>query len=97
MGRESVRNSTKLMITAASDERRVLPLEVGIDELLLRVIDDVAALVHQEAVAVLADADVVQVGGNAAEADVQRDPFLAARRIERRNERDDPRIIALKD
>ena len=84
-------------VRQARDERCVLPLEVGIDELLLRVIDDVAALVHQEAVAVLADADVVQVGRNAAEADVQRDPFLAARRIERRNERDDPRIIALKD
>ena len=40
------------------------PLEVGIDELLLRVIDDVAVPVNKKAVAPLTDAYIIDVAGD---------------------------------
>ena len=75
----------------------VLGLEPGVDQLLLGVIENPAALVHQEAVAVLADAHVVDVRGDAAKAQVHRHPSFLAAGLQRRQHSDNPGIPSLED
>lgn len=75
----------------------VLGLEAGIEQLLLGVINDVAVLVHEEAVASLTDTDVVDIARDAGEAQIQREPGGLAPGIEPRRHRDHPGIVALED
>ena len=80
------------------DSNRVLCFEIGIDQLLLRMIDDVPVRVHQIAVSAPADAAVADVGGDIAAADVQSDPALAAflLQVQTGDHGDDPGIYILK-
>ena len=77
------------------DQGGVLCFEIGIDQLLLRMINDVPVRVHQIAISTAADAAVADIGGNIAAADVQSDPVLAAFFLQRGNYRDDPGIYIL--
>ena len=61
-------------------------------------VDHVAALIHQVTVAVLTDADVVDRCGQLLEAQIYRKPTAAAA-VPRHSadDRDDPRVVAVKD
>ena len=72
-------------------------LQPGVQKLLLWVVDHVAALVHQVAVAVLADTDVVDGGSQCREADVHRDPLPGRIFRHAAHDADDPGVVALED
>ena len=59
-------------------------------------VDDVSVRVFEKAVAPLADADAVNIGGNVRAADVDRHPFFPFARVHRADDRHDPRIVPLK-
>ena len=75
----------------------VLGLQSGVQQLLLGVVDDIALPVHEEAVAPLADADVVDVAGNAGKAQVQGEPGRLALLGKGGGHSDHPGVVALKD
>ena len=74
----------------------VLLLELGVDELLLGMVEDIT-LIHQKAVAVLADADVVDIGRDGAKPQIQRHPGLLAAALQGGNHGDHPGIPAFED
>ena len=78
-------------------QRRVLLLEVGVDQLLLRVVDQIALQILEEAIAPLPDADAVDVARDVRAPDVHRDPSLSLARRDRLDQRHDPGIRFLKD
>ena len=53
---------------------RVLGFQAGVEQLLLGVIDHVAVLVHQKAVAPLSNAYIIHIAGDAGKAQIQGDP-----------------------
>ena len=82
-------------VVERGNECGVLLLEIGIDQLLLRMVDDISLHVLQEAVAALPDADAVDIGGNVAAADIDCHPLFPFACIHRADDRHDPRIVAL--
>ena len=85
-------------VTKAGQTPCFLLFQACVEKLLLRVVDHIAALIHQVAVAVLADADVVDRCGQLLEAQIYRKPTAAAA-VPRHStdDRDDPRVVAVKD
>ena len=75
----------------------VLAFQPRVNQLLLGMIDQIALLVQQKAVAVLADAHIGNGLGDAGKAQVQRHKAGAVRRVDAVDHGDDPGIPALKN
>ena len=75
---------------------RILGLQIGVDQLLLRMIDDIAVRIHQKAVASSADADAVDICRDVAAADIQSHPPFRSDQPDRPDHGDDPGVAALK-
>ena len=75
----------------------VLAFQAGVDQLLLRVVDKVAGVVQQKAVAARADADIVDVAGQARKAQIQRDPLRRAFAVQPGGHGHDPGVVTVKD
>ena len=78
-------------------QRRVLLLELGVDQLLLRVVDQIALQILEEAIAPLPDADTVDVARDVRAPDVHRDPLFSLARRNRLDQRYDPWIALFKN
>ena len=79
-------------------EIRHLPFKPRIDQLLLRMVDDVAVAVHDEAVAVPADTYLIDISRDSREPYVDRDlRGVAEGLVGSLRYRNDPRIIVLEN
>ena len=87
----------KGIVFGGSKTGGVLAFQPRVDELLLRMIDQIALLVQQKAVAVLADAHVGNGLGDAGKAQVQRHKAGPVRRIDAVDHGDHPGVPALKN
>ena len=85
-------------VAEAGQTARFLLFPARVQKLLLRVVDPVAAFVHQVAVAVLANADVADGGSQLLEAQIHREPAPRSDTFRHNtDDRHDPGVVTFKN
>ena len=75
----------------------ILRLQSRVQQLLLGMVDDIALLIHEKAVAPLADTHVVDIGGDTGKAQVQRYPSGLVPRLQGHGHGHHPGVVLLKN